>query len=89
MSLGKRLAPLWFLAMIPAQLLLDIGMLYVGTVIDEMIFNTADTLGHGIPIATAVALGAAVFFTFVVFIVSIVLTITNLVKRNKTVKKEN
>jgi len=85
MSTGKKLAPLWFLIMIPAQLLIDFGIVYLCILGDESLFSNPnpDTLGHGIPVFTILGLGIAVFFTIIVLILSITLTVVNLVRRSK------
>ena len=83
MSLGKKLAPLWFLVMIPAQILLDVGIVYLCTLGDVALFSNPDpeTLGHGVPVFSIIGVGVAGFLTIIVVILSIVLTVINLVRR--------
>ncbi len=76
---------LW-LVMIPVQLLLDAGMITLGTLADTAIANP-EALGHPAPAFTLIAGFLALIFIVVIFLLSVTLTIIRFVVLKKKREK--
>ena len=78
------LAFLWLL-LIPAQLIIDVILFFLGVSMDSIIFSgNGNVTGHGIPIFSIIMPLIAIGITFFVIILSIVLTAVRYsrIKRN-------
>jgi len=78
----KNHPPLWLL-LIPGTLLADLGVLLLGTTLDDRIFSDAEAAGHGFPLFTLITLLAAGILSIVMLIITIVLIVNGFRKRKK------
>ena len=69
----KKRSPLFYLLLPVIQLLIDLGLMTLGPMLDSAIFSHSDeTVGHGIPLFTVIFLLIAAVATVAVLIVSLV-----------------
>lgn len=79
----KNISPFLWLLLLPIQLLADLLLIRIGTMIDLAIFSNPEAHGHGIPIFSTIFLLAAAVMTLLVFILALVLTIRGIRQQQK------
>lgn len=82
----RKQHPLLYLLFIPGALVLDVLLLYGGSLLDTYVIPSSGSLGHSAPVFTIVALILDVFFLVVGVILGTVLTIVKSVQKKRAIR---